>query len=236
MKSNLCGVVALAAALSLANFAQGETINGVSYLDGVSINAYSSYLTEYGQRAPANTVNGSGLTAATGMHDVTETDMWMTVGNNGWNWSGVGPRQPDTLPGAYIIYDLGSLYNLTDIHVWNWNAHDDDVGYGVKGVLISASATTTFGTGAAYTFAKASGAANYMGADYAFSASGVRYVKFEIQSNYSADHPAIPSEIIDLAGLAEVRFQGTTIPEPSTLAIMAGGLLGLIAYAWRKRR
>jgi hypothetical protein len=26
------------------------------------------------------------------------------------------------------------------------------------------------------------------------------------------------------------------VPEPSTLALLAGGLLGLIAYAWRKRK
>jgi hypothetical protein len=28
----------------------------------------------------------------------------------------------------------------------------------------------------------------------------------------------------------------TTVPEPGTLALLAGGLLGLIAYAWRKRK
>jgi len=27
-----------------------------------------------------------------------------------------------------------------------------------------------------------------------------------------------------------------TIPEPSTLALLAGGLVGLLAYAWRKRK
>jgi hypothetical protein len=26
------------------------------------------------------------------------------------------------------------------------------------------------------------------------------------------------------------------IPEPGTLALLAGGLVGLIAYAWRKRK
>lgn len=29
---------------------------------------------------------------------------------------------------------------------------------------------------------------------------------------------------------------GSTIPEPGTLALLAGGLVGLIAYAWRKRK
>ena len=28
----------------------------------------------------------------------------------------------------------------------------------------------------------------------------------------------------------------TSVPEPSTLALLASGLFGLVAYAWRKRK
>ena len=28
----------------------------------------------------------------------------------------------------------------------------------------------------------------------------------------------------------------TSVPEPSALVLLAGGLIGLLAYAWRKRR
>jgi hypothetical protein len=34
----------------------------------------------------------------------------------------------------------------------------------------------------------------------------------------------------------EIDVQAAAVPEPSTLALLAGGLLGLIAYAWRKRK
>jgi hypothetical protein len=34
----------------------------------------------------------------------------------------------------------------------------------------------------------------------------------------------------------EVEVYGAAVPEPGTLALLAGGLIGLIAYAWRKRK
>jgi len=34
----------------------------------------------------------------------------------------------------------------------------------------------------------------------------------------------------------EIQVDGTVIPEPSTLVLLAAGLVGLLCYAWRKRR
>jgi hypothetical protein len=54
-------------------------------------------------------------------------------------------------------------------------------------------------------------------------ATGVWAVQIVTYSNYT-----IVNEI-DVAGSA-------TVPEPGTLALLATGLIGLLAYAWRKRR
>jgi len=37
-------------------------------------------------------------------------------------------------------------------------------------------------------------------------------------------------------GSASYDYVGTVVPEPSTLMLMASGLFGLLAYAWRKRK
>ena len=42
-------------------------------------------------------------------------------------------------------------------------------------------------------------------------------------------------------GVSELRFDnldvtGPPVPEPSTLALLTSGLIGLLAYAWRKRK
>ena len=55
-------------------------------------------------------------------------------------------------------------------------------------------------------------------------ASDARVVRFDIQSNYGDS----------LTGLSEVRFDGTVIPEPSTLAFAL--VIGGLGLTMRRRR
>ena len=61
----------------------------------------------------------------------------------------------------------------------------------------------------------------------------MKAVKIAYTSNWwvSGDYAGYATEY----GLSKVRF-GASTPEPRTLVLLATGLLGLLAYAWRKRK
>ena len=218
-----------AAILSWSCAASAEIINGTTYLDGVTVSGYSSQVNDvgWGLRAADNTINGSGLTAGTGVHNAATTDMWMIIGdantNAGIGYDGISPDRAGQAGESYIIYDLGAQYDLTGIHVWN-HGESPQI-YGVDLVNIAASADLTFGSGTSFNLTIAP-ATNNTGEDVAFTASGVRYVRFDIQSNHGGAW--------NLTGLSEVRFETPVVPEPATLCLMGLGAIGFIVR--RKRR
>lgn len=229
MKNRLLGSLAtvLLALMGLLapRQSQADNINGVTYLDGVTVHSFSSEINwpgVLGYRAAANTINRSGLNLATGVHNGTAVDEWMTRGTMGWAGNGISPDYITVAAtDSFIIYDLGATVNLARIHVWNFDEGADHSGniYGVQNVNIAASPDLTFGAGTDMVFAKET---TSLGADYAFTASGVRYVRFNASSNHGGGG--------NLTGLAEVAFQ---IPEPGSLTML--GLLGgtLLLRRWR---
>lgn len=197
----------------------------------------SSDFTTGADRSAIHTIDGSGLTAGTpwATHSTDANGVaWMT---NGTQFS---PTDP--LP-AYIVFDLGGNYDLTGTHVWNYNesAGNDYQLLGAKDVTISV-ATSVGGafTPVAFTylgnpatqFQMATGAATYAGETYGLTANNVAAVRFDIASDWG-------NWYYQEAGLSEVKFIGsvhTVTPEPSTLVLVATGIIGLLCYAWRKRK
>jgi len=193
-------------ALVLSMFsAHGAVITGVT----------ATATTEGGSRPAVDVVDGSGLT---GNQHGTYPHTWMWLSGT------------NTVPQA-IVFDLGSVYNVTQLHVWNYNEAGEWSDLGAKNVSVTFGTTLSgFTLGGATgtvasitTFARAPGLDTYTG-QYFSTSFDARYVKFDISSNYSSTYNYI--------GLSEVQFTGTAVPEPN--AALLGGL-GVLALLRRRR-
>ena len=151
--------------------------------------------------------------------------MWLT------KVPGVGGSDTD----PFIIVDLGAEYIVNGFHIWNYNELGGNTNRGVRlaDVYSSTGDRTNAGDGPpeagtfalrqSFEFAQAPGTNGYTGTAYTFTTPfTTRYVKFDINSSWGADG----------FGLSEVQFDGTPVPEPSSL----GGLLAIGAAAALRRR
>jgi hypothetical protein len=123
--------------------------------------------------------------------------------------------------------------------IWNYNQNDDVDGNmnlwlrGLKDVVITYSTgNDTTGLGHSLYSGQLQCATGAWGQPYtddlilSTPASNVKAVKIVYSSNWGTEA---------YYGLSEVRFAAAT-PAPPSLALLASGIIGLLAYAWRKRR
>jgi len=213
-KRNITLFTAIAAAAALASSAQAALIAGVS----------ASAKDNEGVRTATKAVDGSGMTgvtvAGTGMHDVTGDNMWL-----GQSSTNAGPQ--------WINVDLGGLYTVGDMYMWNYK--EGGGGDGGRQVLtynlwysVDASATPGNFTDTKWTQLGGTINAGQVGAGSSYS--------FSDQITINQDASVIGFEILtavdNRAGIAELQFDGTLVPEPSSMSLLALGGLALL----RRRR
>ena len=181
--------------------------------------------------AAANLINGSGLsgigTVETQLHDNNENNMWQTFN------LGTG-----TSIGEFADFTLSNNYDLSDALIWQYNGLN---GFGIPEpdreldeieLLVSPDLVTPFVSIGTFNLAAAQdpnvGGFNEPAQTLALAgATNVKRVRLVINS--------VQGGIDDgTAGLSEVRFVGTIVPEPSTLALLAVGF-GVLSRRSRLR-
>ena len=181
----------------------------------------SSYYSEGApnEGLPMHASDWSGMTGA--FPDGVASTTWYT------SWASEYHDPPDFLH-EWIQWDLGGTYTLSKVHVWNFN----EGGYtdqGIKTLDIQKWNSETSAWENAYTgltWSQAPGSDTYAGFDQDFTTPiTTSKIRFANLVNYGSVYGA---------GVGEVVFYG--VPEPGTLGLLGMAGLGLLAYAWRRRR
>ena len=136
----------------------------------------------------------------------------------------------------WVKFDLGALYDLGSVHIWNLNRKTLVNGVpltlnGVETMFLRVSADdVTYENLGLITLTQGPGVDGLLGESFATSPTGqVRHVEFDIETSFGEADDAGWQ-----ASLSEVRF--SPIPEPSTLVLAAVGLLGVLGFNRRRRK
>lgn len=186
----MTGLAGIVAAGLAAGTAGGDVIQPVDI----------DFSSELSPRNAVDIINGNGLTGTdtSATHNATVSDMWL---------SGAG----EDITEQWLRFDLGNTYDVTKIYIWQYNENNASNADNIRGVSnftvevslddVNYSAPDS---GASQTADRIPdpGYANPipMTCALSMSASGIQYIKFNIDSSWGAS---------DYIGLSEVRFEGT---------------------------
>jgi len=201
--------------------AQGAGANDDSFIDGDGLSNASSYTT--GSPVPVTWDTHS-------LADLTENGNWRS-----------GSFPPGGTSFTYTM-SLGGGYDVTGMHVWNYNATADNgyssPGIGINRMLVEVSTNggTTWTTAADYTSGSAfiiptvNVATSGQTLDFGSTFNGVNTVRFSNMDSFWT--PGGGDSYNFRKGIAEVRF--LAVPEPTSVLTVSVGLISLALL--RRRR
>ena len=236
MTSRNLVITTVALAFALTATTQGQLISGTTATASSSLPGPPQFPNF--DRVPAHAIDGSGLTPGDNL--ASTPDQMHTTAPDGFMWLSSGDGFGGTDPDPTFTVDLGGLYDLTGVRVFNYNENLPDgtrpdlSNRGVRetNVLLSSDGVNFVSlTPTPVTIPIAPANASYTGTFFnlvALTGGPVttRFFQFDIQNSHGGDN--------NFVGLSELQFDGTpTIPEPMSAGFLALAVVGVMV---RRRR
>ena len=198
-------------------------VNANTILSPIAAVASSEFSLVFGIN---NTINQSGL-SSNFVSGVTDFDTYLAINpthsvlssQNEW-------FTPEGIHSAQVNYDLGGIYNIDKLALWNEEAS----GIGAFNISVSSDNTNFSLLSAGLMPFNNPLDSDYLAEVFLFGSTSARYVRFDI-----TDCPQANS-IFDGCGIGEVAFSGelSPIPVPAALPLMASAL-GAFGLVGRRR-
>ncbi|GEM_PF-6316234 len=209
------------------------------------LNVVGSSSPETNARDEDNLVNNTGV----GVDVITSKLIVNTGQPNGNNWN-------TTTSTAGITFDLGDVFNIDFIQIWNFNDSFGNNDFGASSIDLLVSNVGTNALNADFSSSmvlatllidEATGSLRYFGENYRFNQKMESDIPDELGGDFNDfSSTNVQGRFVRFAnldgsesfggrtGLSEVRFYGTPVPLPGAVWLFGAGLVGLIGYSRRK--